>query len=554
MRPFYFAFMLCIVFSVPSASRADAPDYDEVKSLIDAGDYVTLDARLAEAQRLFEAGEISGDDTRILYAPFGVVDPRLAEFVYTWAEAMPESPYAMVAQGWMYHRAAWVIRGERTMVRTSPDARYLFSNFLDEAFYLASTAYEMHPQMLPASDMLIYLSREGRAVQSFDSLIEEIMQRNPNSGTIIRGLRHYARGWGGTFELGQRLCARYGPMFEAKWGPHATEACELTLVNHYYLDRLDERHLAWLEEFGDENKILKSIRRGITLHKPLSQDAWVRDLGDWMAAGNNDNPAALWAFRIHHSTPEFHPDLYEKGMQRVRYKARAALEENPYHVAALQVLSPMRMPNFAFVAGLPDKAEMNAQKDLDAGGKLEIAWRLLEINPYESNHWTAYHRVVQQISPGHPLLSWIDRNIMGYQNYAPDMLIERVGELEFYIMNFQTQVGHAEQFKTESMMPDRNEMISVYCPAIAQLRLAMAQCKENMESYPCRGARDKGSMFKQWLRDAEKLDICRVERMVDVWELGVDPVPFDDETFIWPRTPDGLEALKTLSEAGRAGH
>lgn len=554
MRLFTCLFAICIALSLPGPGRAAAPDYDEVKSLIEAGDFETLDARLAEAQRLFEAGEISGDDTRRLYGHFGVVDPRLAEFVYAWGEAMPDSPYAMVAQGWMYHRAAWVMRGERTMIRTSGDARYLFTSFLDEAFDLAITAYEMHPQMLPASDMLIYLSREGRAVQSFDSLIDEIMQRNPNAGTVVRGLGHYARGWGGTFELGQRLCARYGPMFEEKWGSHASEACELDLVNRYYLDRLSEKHLTWLEEFGDETEILLGIRRSITLHKPLANDAWVRELGDWMAAGNYDNPTALWAFRNHHANAEFHPDLYDKGMRRVRYKARVALEENPYHVAALEVLSPFMPPNYTFAAGLPDEAEMLAREDVGKGEQLEIAWRLLEINPYESDYWTAYHRVVEHLAPGHALLSWIDRNIMGYQNYAPDMLVERVREVEFYIMNFQTEVGHAEQFKMESMMPDREEMISVYCPAIAQLRLAMAQCKHNMESYPCQGARDKGGVLKQWLRDAEKLNICRIERMVDARELAADPVPFDDEAFVWPRTLDGLEALKNLSEAGRVGH
>jgi len=117
------ALYLSLALVFPALAEQDTPiSKPDLVNLIVANDIDGVESELANVHRLFLIDAATADQSRIVYEPFGVVNPKTSKFVERWLAKHPGSPYAHAAQAWLYYKAAWTLRGTSLACDTYPDA------------------------------------------------------------------------------------------------------------------------------------------------------------------------------------------------------------------------------------------------------------------------------------------------------------------------------------------------------------------------------------------------------------------------------------------------
>ena len=106
---------------VSPAKATDAPLTEaSLFALIQAGDVHDVQFRFERLRQKARDGTLDPDVEREAYQLFWGTHPDLQPFIDEWLAAYPDSAYAHAAQGWLYWRAAELVRGRKTANQTHP--------------------------------------------------------------------------------------------------------------------------------------------------------------------------------------------------------------------------------------------------------------------------------------------------------------------------------------------------------------------------------------------------------------------------------------------------
>jgi hypothetical protein len=213
--------LLFILFLIPPAAAQISDPYtsitkDELRAAIYAGEVSKVETAFREAQAKFLRGEANVDDLRWLNEVFATTHPDVISFTGAWLKQYPNSIYAHTAQAWLLRDLSWIIRGGNYVRDTYPEALREFSKLQKKAWDHAYKAYEMDARYIPASDALIRLSLTGPNSVKGYKVLDQVMQDDPNWGTLYRAIDTTIPAWGGTWEMAVRMCNLYGPMIESE--------------------------------------------------------------------------------------------------------------------------------------------------------------------------------------------------------------------------------------------------------------------------------------------------------------------------------------------------
>lgn len=226
---------------------------DMLRNYAYAGDYIALEAALADGHQKSLRGEISFDDVRDMIITLTVTHPTIIETTDTWLEALPRSPYANALRAFQYSSIGWQIRGGASVRNTSHMALQAFRTYLEAGMDHAQIAYAEGPDFAPASDAIFRLQVPTKRLRRNDyfQVVEHAMTVTPSVGTLMRAAGIANRNWGG---VGQRdiflLCNQYAERVPDVEG-YTHEVCLTHLTYNVSGASNAEEQFAW-EQLGDQ--------------------------------------------------------------------------------------------------------------------------------------------------------------------------------------------------------------------------------------------------------------------------------------------------------------
>ena len=225
------------------ASPADAAvSFDDLRTLVLTRDFAATDAALTAAHTEYTVGQ-TPDAERALYSVFALSDPAIGQFALDWARDHPNNPRALTAKAWNLYAWGYILRGDRSVDKTSAEALDALSTRHNAALPLFKQATELQPDLIPASDGLLQLTATLGIKSLIPLELERIMTSQPNRGSLMRAMVALAPQWGGRPEQVNLLCDRYAPMItDVK--EYTPEVCRIDAVYYANFWQGDQRAAA----------------------------------------------------------------------------------------------------------------------------------------------------------------------------------------------------------------------------------------------------------------------------------------------------------------------
>lgn len=158
-RPFYAAAVL-----IAACGPVIADMRDDFRSFVSAGDAVAVQTLIENLDAANVADGFSkNSDLRWVFDQFNKTRPEITELLVNWKQAMPESPYRKVAEGWHLHHLSWLARGSKVTVHTHPNAFKDMYLFQERSADLGWEVFNLRNDFVPASDLvsISYLTNFG---------------------------------------------------------------------------------------------------------------------------------------------------------------------------------------------------------------------------------------------------------------------------------------------------------------------------------------------------------------------------------------------------------
>ena len=433
-----------------------------------------VETELEIAQKAFEAGEITADDMRVLFSIFAVTHPDLISFVGNWQEAHPASPYAKVAQAWVYYRAGWIVRGNKSARQTHPEAMEKHRLLHHDSLELALEAYEENPKLIPASDAIVLLGNTGGNKQKSFEVFDQTMQDVPNWGTIERAFTFTHPGYGGSYEMGQAICEHYAPLAEHERN-NLTRYCHIAfLIQRNPIREWPKMALALLKEENDPDLDYLVFIARLNNHPQTLEDAeYLRDYGDKhgfdtlrRARYYDNNTANRYGFA---------PKYFEM-LEREKLRAQEALEHDPYSPELLDILSQTSTRITKTQNGwrfAPDKNSPSPEQEID------FLVRRVVVAPYNPEQWGKLAHALESLSrrshrDGRDLIRWDDfyGNAVYYSQHDPKHLETFLHKKITQLMLFRGAREEGIKFNGWDIALRRvDEVNDIICPIIRAGRL-----------------------------------------------------------------------------------
>ncbi len=140
----------------------EAQIQQKIRQLANEMDFGALEELFSTAHQASVRGQLPYDDLRSMFRVFQSTAPEIQEFTESWLDDDPESPYALTALTWNLYTAGWHMRGPNTPSMTHPQSLIRFQILHSRASRLAARAYEIAPDLVPASDAIIRLMLTSR--------------------------------------------------------------------------------------------------------------------------------------------------------------------------------------------------------------------------------------------------------------------------------------------------------------------------------------------------------------------------------------------------------
>ncbi|MDW4496763.1 hypothetical protein R5H30_02130 [Sulfitobacter sp. D35] len=410
---------------------------DDLRTAIYAGDIDAVEAELGKARSAFEAGDLDEDGMRHLFEVFAVTHPDVSAFTRDWLDAEPSSPLAMAARAWVLHTAGWIVRGDKYLQDTHPEAMENHSRLHHEAMQLARMAYEADPDLIPASDAVVMLANTGGDKNFAFEVFQQTMERMPNWGTVTRAFGFAHPGYGGSYEIGEALCDHYATKVDIG-DRDAAAYCRIQwLVDKRQYQNWPAMALAMIEEL-DDDPWLEPYRFIAQLNNhPMSRADAERVRDQVEAEGFESlhwakyydyNVGHRWGFELQ----------TDRTLEHAKVRALAALEHDPYNPVLLDtVIQQSYRVKRTEVRNGDQLVEVELIKtpirDLPSRDeKIAFMKRKLVVAPYDPENWKELarelkHQSVEAGREGTDLVRW-DR----YRQNAVYYGMHRIDHLESF--------------------------------------------------------------------------------------------------------------------------
>ena len=541
----YVHILLLVIFCAsPVAAHAADPEphtiKDEIWAAIDDGDYASVEASLANAQMDFLRGGLSGNDMRELFSLFHVNNPDLIRFVDGWLSDHPHSPFAHTAQAWLLHKISWGIRGDGPAREIYPRALAEFREMQFLAWHHALQAYETDKRFLPASDAILGLANPTGGQRRGYDVLREVMETDPNMGTLTRGvgLTHAGWGGGGSWQKAQKICDHYGPMIDG-YSTDPVTYCKLYARGNYHRDK-DSR--AWLIETlmtGDypdlEHLVLfrfthstatraeAMFARAYLTREGVTNVEYAREF-DW-------NLALKYDFDF----------ISEAHQRRAQTEARAALKRDPYNPELIRTLQS----SISRLTRTEESFRSTVVDDPTREERIEYARRMLVASPYNPRNWSDYGRALYPQSPENVLKDEpFNINKIVYSDHAPGYLLgyafdkwrllaalERLDtdpESEAWKRLSEERRAQAEKTRQEwlAVRGRVNLDTEIRCPMMRAYRLFQFVCETSRDS-ECNAGTEQTEMIEIVRDDVNRRRVCTGVMAVDALDLFYSPIHVD---------------------------
>lgn len=415
--------LIAIVFAGSAVAHATDAKLEAAKDALWAAiseeDYAAVEAALANAQADYLKNSENRETIRALLGMFYANNPQLVQFTEGWLSAYPKSPFAHTAQAWLYHRVSWDIRGGGLARYIYPQARAEFRGLQIKAWEHAKEAYEADNALLPAADAVIRLAISNGQHRRGYKVLRQVMEKDPNMGTLRRGIGLTAPGWGpgGTWRKAENLCDHYGPMIEG----HDTDPvtyCKIFALGTYHYDDETADWLRGMLMTGEYPDLEYLIMHWVTHSTATRAEAEFaraylnrEDVTDVKYAEEFDmNIALRYNFEF----------VGEAHMRRAQAEAREALRRDPYNPDLIKTLQRLVMRTTRSESSYRStKVDGPTREE-----RIEYARRMLIASPYKSTHWSDYGRELYPQSAENVLKDEPFKiNAIVYSDHKPGQLL-----------------------------------------------------------------------------------------------------------------------------------
>lgn len=542
-RIFYFFFALTLMVSVRPVHASDP--FDEVTqldlwSVIEADDVAGAEDMFAKAYARGLTDPPNRDHVRWLYEVFASSSPKVANFAGRWVEAFPDSPFSHTALAWIYYQSGFDIRGERYARETYRDALDRFSQLHQMAWVHAEKAYELQPNLLPASDAILRLAKSvGHRIRGVN-VLGEVMAQNPNMGTLERGLDLTTQSWGSFFpHLAEPFCDLYGPMIQDDEVLDHTRLCKLFAAGFY--QRTEKRDWFLAEAHKREFVEVEPLyARAISTKHATPEQA--EFLHDYLSRLDVDHHEVARRFDSYVAQKFGYPFQYETHLRRAKARAVRAIEFKPYDQELLKIL----MKDISGFSALEDGGyRVSVLERTPIEKKREYARRLLQISPYDPQYWRDYAQYAfhaadpDQVLLNEPFLInalvYSNHSIQDLANFVTTrwQLLSQLQRIERDMtspawlaqspeqLERSTKIAKAWIARRETLDLDRQ----IRCPMMRAYRLSKATCSDTTGQ--CDLFPDMQEAIERVLSDVNQRGVCKEILSSPSSDLYFEPVNVD---------------------------
>lgn len=529
----------------PNLSQADdiltGLSKDDVWAAIDANDVAAAETLFAKAHAITADDPDHFHHTRWLFEIFGINNPDVAQFAEKWLETHPESAFAHTARVWSLYRTGWDIRGDGLARDLYPDAMSTFHNMHRTAWNSAVYAYEREPNLLPASDAIIRLANSTYNREKALEVLNTVMYQKPNVGTLNRALDLTNPGWGGSWDLVEQICERYGPLTEIEDIEDPTYWCKLLAAGKYHM----RTHGDWYMQEAAKRKM------------PVLDDLYARHISTYNAT--RKEAAFLYEYLTDPDTIDYeiahkfdsdlalrygYDFLYEDHIRRAKEDAKKNIDRYPYSAYYLETLIK-DISRFSKA----DDGEGYISRVIERTpieDKIEYSRRLLQASPYDDQLWRQHAQYkFQHRSPDHVLLNEpylinaivYDNNSSGsLQSFAISRweLLSQLERLEWELERPEFKQLTPEQQKegtdaVTSWIAKRETMhldAQIRCPMMRAYRLYRMICdrpgQDRCQIYP-----QMANMLEIVKADVNERRVCTGVMAASEYDLYFEPIDVD---------------------------
>jgi hypothetical protein len=502
---------ILVLLALIASPACAAIGFDNLRGLVLANDFAAVDAALLQAHEEFTAAH-QPDAERALYNVFSLSDPAIGRFALDWVAQQPENPRALTAKGWNLYAWGWIMRGDRVVMHTSPEAIEEMLNRHHAAFDLFEHAAQLAPDLIPASDGLLRLTTTLGNISTIPMVLERVMTANPNRGSLMRAMPALAPQWGGRLDQVDLLCNRY--------------AGKITDIKEYTPDVCAIDAVYWANFWQGEQRGIAHQKLMFMLH-PILDYARYQDMMQGLLS-SEDTDAALKKIQA------------EGGLSYKEAKKLDWMDVNRKATETGQVPSQneIELPNYA-KALLRDLglSKINYQHDPMNPDALLVYIDILQeaaayadrpISPQEQAEVTQYLKAILMVVPTDPRL-WSHlakivakdhgleglaaaapyyHNAIYYSQFDNSFLSEAIAPKIQYVLspNNNMELIDLSKFSTEDVaLLDE----SVHCPMVSQLLIAENVCRnEGIAENQCGAGMANNAKMMQRLRDRTQGGHC----------------------------------------------
>lgn len=524
-----FAVVFCLIpVSAPAQITHPWPviDHQGFMNVIYARAFDRMEAIMAQTQDMMHEGSATTEDMRVKFQDFTTTNPKVIEFVEDWVTQYPDSPYAHTAQAWVLYAIGWNVRGEKWAKDTYPEALYMHRQMLDAALGHATMAYEIDPSLIPASDAIVALGKSTDSKDWAAHVLDQVMETQPNWGTLSRSLALAQPGYGGTSELADAICEYYGPMLSQPI-EDMVRYCKTVANGMYFGDRWDEVR-DWVRD--DPDPIWDYYRVQSMYSETAATADQVAFAVNYFKNNDVTNLRMADKFDRYYAGSPMGEPVIEIVLERAKGYARKTLEHDPYNLNALSVL----LRDSYTVTKEADGTVMHRPTGIPtAVDEMDYHRRRLLAAAYHAEYWTDYARSVQSLSHRHDDRSkrlfltdpaWI--NAIVYSRHGRN-------QVQSFFHRKITQLATLRQEQGEGWGPEWDDLAattdwheSIICPLIRLMRLDDGLKELGKKAY---GELDLEYRSKvNALRvQAKKDGKCRAEETASLDALYFSPVEVD---------------------------
>lgn len=517
-------FALAGFIYVIGAFGASAIERSVVVELIRAGDVADFESRMLDLHKQHVAGEILASDLREPFGTFSLSDPAIASFLSDWIAAFPDSPYAHAAASWYFYGIAWRLRGEELYRYTWPEAMDGFYQHLHQAEAHGRYAFELTPDLLPASDLLLVVEQATNTlgVKGVLDVVATTMQATPNRGTLYRAVRSFHPNWGGRPGDIAKLCDLYWDKVPSTdYASPMVCAADLTLTLDHDQDAR-RRAIATLNSTGWD---------GFEWHQWKYYSSWrTRRLVDVTAHDFVDELEANDATKVTH-VAKYYSELYGARNLDMPFELRprlsALLVKAKAHARAWLDWDP-GSPDLVRVIATGHFNDTTPELAVDFEEVFGLWGGVLQARPFNSDLWLEAAQTATKAMPladAFKVISGMHTNAVAYANHSPEalygVLSQRARMLEPILGgHFVLQPDGTKVKMEQDVVPE-----FFVCETIRLSRLRDAVCEANPRGWGCTpNAGADAHVINKLRRQAVARGTCLQERKGEIEEIVMYPV------------------------------